>query len=389
MTSGRTESFVASEAQYHEAAQQATGLDDFGDEGYLEGLRVLLVAYDENPRLSRQGRRNVEGQIVRILRNRLRAEEAWKRYPSVLQHEIRRPIVITGMVRTGSTALHYLMGQDPGIQKLEYWLSAYPQPRPPRDEWEAHEHYRSAQKRIDALYAADPSVEAIHFMQADWPEECGHLLQQSFTDDCFEATATIPSYVAWYSGNHHLETYRRHRRLIQLIGSTDPKRRWLLKYPVHLRHFRALLEVYPDACVVQTHRDPRDVLSSYCSFLARIRAIHEEEVDREAITREQMEVWARACDDALVLRERLDPCQLYDLSMDEFLEDPVGSVEKIYDHFGQELSQRGRRAIEDWNERNPQHRRGEHVHSKRETGVAEREIVERFGGYMDHFGMKR
>jgi hypothetical protein len=349
---------------------------------------VLLTAYDRESKLTPFGRKTAQIQVTEILKKRLRAEKDWKENPGILSHEIRRPIVILGLVRTGSTALHYLMGQDPGVQPLPYWLAANPQPRPPRGEWENHRDFRSAAAEIDFMYQADPSLETIHFMRADLPEECRHLLAQSFTDDGFEVCATVPSYSEWYEAKHLKQTYVRHRKLIQLIGSTDPERRWLLKYPVHMRHLQAFLEVYPDACIVQTHRDPATVFRSYCNLVASFRSLYEAGVDREDITRKQLEIWAAGAEEAIAVRRDCDPAQFYDLYFSDFMHDPVGAVKSIYRQFGQTLSEEGERKLVEWNEANPQSKHGKHEYERKETGVTNVEILNRFATYMDYFNMK-
>ncbi len=146
-------SFVESEDELHEAAVDAVGFDDFGDESYLEGLRVLLESLDRAAKLTPAGREMARQDILETLKKRLRAEKIWKDNPSILTHEIRRPIIILGMVRTGSTALQFLMGQDPGLQKLEYWLASNPQPRPPRGEWDAHPNFQASKEELDARLA--------------------------------------------------------------------------------------------------------------------------------------------------------------------------------------------------------------------------------------------
>lgn len=380
--------FVDLEEPLHEAAARDVGYDDFGEPSYLEGLRVLLDAYDKQAKLTPFGRKAAKIQLTEILKKRLRAERAWKDNPDVLLQEVRRPIVILGLVRTGSTALHYLMGQDPGMQPLPFWLASHPQPRPRRDEWENHPDFRASAAEIDFMYQADPSLKAIHFMCADLPEECRHLLGQSFTDDGFEVCATVPSYSAWYEAKHLKETYVRHRKLIQLIGSTDPERRWLLKYPVHMRHLKAFLDVYPDACIVQTHRDPATVFRSYCNLVASFRALYEADVDREDITRKQLEIWAAGAEEAIEVRRGYNPGQFYDLYFTDFMGDPVGSVKSIYRYFGQTLSEEGERKLVEWNDANPQSKHGKHDYERKETGVTDAEIRNRFATYMEHFNMK-
>src|SRR5205085_9793242 len=128
------------------------------------------------------------------------------------------------------------LAQDPDLQVLEYWLGEHPQPRPPRATWNECADFQESAASIEAMYAFDPALRRIHLMAPDLAEECRHLLAQSFIDDSFEVNATVPSYVRWYEGGDHVAAYRRHRELVGLIGADDPVRRWLLKYPVHLKH---------------------------------------------------------------------------------------------------------------------------------------------------------
>lgn len=368
----------------HEAARAQTGLDDFGDPSYREGLEVLLDAYAHEARFSRLGRKIATGDIVRLLATRLRTQQLWKDHPRALELEIRRPIVVCGLVRTGSTALHHLLGSDPDVQVLEYWLACRPQPRPPRGQWARHPDHAAAVAELEMMYAADPSLRAIHFMSADGPEECRHFLAQNFTDDSFEVNASVPGYTRWYEAKHLKHSYLRHRDLLKLVGSTSPERRWVLKYPVHMKNLAALLEVYPDACVVQTHRDPARVMSSYVSLIAGFRAIYERDVDREAIAAEQLEVWAAGAEEAIRVRRGRDPAQFFDLHFRDFSVDPVGCVKRIYRRFDQPLSEAGERALRDHVASHPRGVHGEHRHSVEEAGVARETILERFADYMRH-----
>ncbi len=385
---GPGDRFVDQEEQLHREAVESAASEDFGEPSYLKGLRALLAALDEADNLSDLGRMILRRQITTSLSTRLRCEERLKAHPEAADVEIDRPIIITGLVRTGSTALHYLMGQDPGMQMLEYWLSAQPQPRPPRSEWDAHPDLQAAAAHLDFLYNTTPDLMAVHEMKAEWPEECGHILAQSFVDDRFECSASLPSYCAWYHHSAHPEAYRRHRRMIQLIGSTSPQMRWLIKYPVHLRQLEALFAVYPDACIVQTHRDPRTVMASYTSFLAKIRRMHEKTVDSAQIAREQLESWGVAADAGLAYRKKHGDAPFYDLQFADFMSDPVGAVKKIYAHFDQPLSIEGEAALRAWNEGHPQGRHGEHRYAHRDFGVSEAEILDRFSDYLDYFDMR-
>ncbi|MCC7078986.1 MAG: sulfotransferase [Acidimicrobiia bacterium] len=372
----------------HEEARRMTGLDDFGDPGYLTALGYLLEALDRDADLSPTGQAIFRGTIVNTLANRLRSQRLLGDLADVSNTEIHRPIVITGLVRTGSTALHYLMGQDPELQSLPYWLAAHPQPRPPREEWDDHPDFKASAAELEFLYDNAPSLMAVHEMRADWPEECRHVLEQSFTDDRFEVAATVPTYARWYHDTRHDEAYRLHRRLVQLIGSTDPARRWLLKYPVHLRQLPALFAVYPDACIVQTHRDPCAVIASYTSFISKIRALHENTVDTPALARELVESWADAAEAGIAARDaHPEPESFFDLYFDDFMADPIGSVERICDHFDHTLTAEGRQQLEVWQREHPQGRHGRHEYDAEATGVTGEEIRDRFGTYLDRFGL--
>lgn len=377
-----------SEDALHEAARAETGLDDFGEDAYREGLRVLLDAYAREARFSASGRAIATRDIVRTLSARLRAQQLLRERPELERVEIRRPIVVLGLVRTGSTALHHLLGRDPALQVLEYWLACRPQPRPPRAAWPQHPDHRAAVAELDFMYGSDPSLKAIHFMDADGPEECRHFLAQSFTDDSFEVNASVPSYTRWYEAHPLKDSYRHHRRLLQLVGSTDPERCWLLKYPVHMKKLASLLDVYPDARIVWTHRDPAAVMSSYVSLISGFRALYERDIDREAIGREQLEVWAAGADAGIRVRRERDPSQFFDLHFGDFNADPVAAVERIYAHFGLELSPEAGRALRAHVAGNPREKHGAHRHRMDETGLERGQIHERFGAYMEHFGIE-
>jgi hypothetical protein len=382
--------FRRSEDALHEEAARIAGFDDFGDPSYLQGLRTLLEAYDQEARFNDYGRGAAMHTLLDTLVKRLRAEKQWRERPEVLAHDIRRPLVICGLVRTGSTALHYLLGRDPDRQCLEYWLAGQPQPRPPRAQWDAHPDFQAAKSEIDTMYEADPSLKAVHFMMPDGPEECRHLFMQEFTDDGFEVNASVPSYAQWYAQADMLPTYQRHRDLIKLIGANDTDRPWLLKYPVHMRNLAELLTVYPDACVVHTHRDPLAVFPSYVSLISGFRAIYEDDIDRPAIARQQLELWASSTENAIEERKRHDPAQFYDFHFGDFMAEPIATVKKMYAHFGFSLSEDGERRLRSWQEDNPQHKHGKHVYSSAadEIGVSGAEILERFADYMDHYGME-
>lgn len=367
----------------HDIAAEQTGLTDFGDDSYLVGLKAILEALDEDCDLNDAGRYAAPIKLVHCLKQRLLAEQAFKEHPELLQRPIVQPLVITGLVRTGSTALHYLLARDPGRQHLQYWLAEHPMPRPAAD-WAARPEFQASRQGLELMYQVSPRLKAIHYMAADWPEECGHLLAQTFTDDYWQCTRSAPQYNRWYEGVDMVPSYRQHRRLLQLIGADEPEKPWLLKYPVHMKHLGAFMHVYPDARIVWTHRDPAEVMSSYVSLIAGFRelSVRPERIDRDAILEEMMEIWAAGTERAIAARRSLPEAQFCDVYFDDFVADPVGTARRIYEHFGIEWTRACEAALQDWHARNPQHKHGMHAHDQ---PGREQRVRERFAGYLRRF----
>ena len=382
-------SFVASEQAILDGACAATGLDDFGGGDWRDHFRALLKAYDAESRLTEPGRQMVLGEIGGVLAARLACEAAWKREPKVLASEIRRPIFILGLPRSGTTALHFLLGQDPANQALEYWLAAAPRPRPPRATWESEPAFQTAVATIEWIYQTDPGLRAIHLLEADGPEECRHLLLQSFLDHTFDSNATIPSYTKYFEAQDMRPAYERHRDILKLIGSPTPERRWVLKYPAHMRELDVLLAVYPDACIVQTHRDPVKVLPSICSLVTGWRSLYEGSADAKAIGAWQLEMYASMIEHAMEVRARANPAQFYDFSFRELIADPVGAIGRMYEHFGFAPSADGVARMRTWHAAHPQHKHGGHNYTLEQFGLSEEAIRERFARYTDRFAVER
>ena len=380
---------AAAEFELLDAARAATGLDDFGDGAWRDHLRTLLQAYDAESRLTAAGLEMVRGELIGALAARLGCQAAWHSDPSMLRRRIERPLCILGLPRSGTTALHWLLAQDPANQVLEYWLAAAPRPRPPRRTWEAEPAYQAAVGVLEWVYETDPGLKSIHWMEADGPEECRHLFVQSFLDHTFDSNATIPSYTRYFEAQDMRPAYERHRDVLRLVGSTAPERRWVLKYPAHMRELGALLAVYPDACIVQTHRDPANVLPSVCSLVTGWRSLYEGSADPRAIGAWQLDLYAGMIERAMAVRERSDPEQFFDLDFRELVSDPVAAIERIYAHFGFSWTADAEQRMRAWHEGNPQHKHGGHPYTLAEFGLREEEIAERFRRYAERFGVPR
>lgn len=381
--------FAASEEALILAAQEKTGLTEFGVGPWREGLGVLLRAYDEEARFSRAGEARARDDLVHVLAARLKVQEAWRREPGCLGGELRQPIFVLGLPRTGTTALHFLLAQDPAHQVLEYWLAASPRSRPPRETWEREPDFLRAALGLRQIYAQDPGLKAIHLMEADGPEECRHLLMQSFLDDSFDSNASVPSYTKWFHQQDLRSAYERHRDILKLVGSATPERRWVLKYPAHLRNLEAVRAIYPDACFVWTHRDPAQVLPSLCSLVVGYRSLYEDDVDVRAVGAWQLEMWSELVSAGRRARLAADPACFYDLQFADLLADPVAAARGAYEYFGIEFSAEAERRMQAWHAANPQGKHGGHRYSAEDFGLSQAAIDARFAEYRAAFGVGR
>lgn len=329
----------------HESAIRATGLDDFGDGAYREPLQILLDSYAEEAGLTELGSKMFRFFLKGALVARLLSEASWKANPGHAGVEITRPIFVTGLPRTGTTALHRLLTADPAHQGLEMWLCEFPQPRPPRDTWADNPVYEKINAGFAQHHVENPEFLGLHYMDAGEVEECWQLLRQSIMSISYESLAYLPSYSRWLAGQDWTPAYARHKRNLQLIGSNDRDKRWVLKNPSHLFALDALMATYPDALVIQTHRAPETIISSMCSLAEHATPGWSTTFVGDRIGQSQLELWSRGLREFSSARERYDPGQFLDIDFADLRSDPFGVVEQVYDAVGADFSEPARAAM--------------------------------------------
>jgi len=379
--------FLESEEALHAAARDACGLEDFGDDAYLEGLRALLDSLDRDAGLNPIGELTLRGSIVEALEGRLFSERGWALHPECADTPIEKPLVIVGLPRTGTSALHQLLSQDPALQGLAYWLSTTPKPRPPRAAWPDDPQFRACDERLRLIYERSPDMKAIHFMRADVVDECWRLLSQSFAHSSWHAWADVTRYDRWWAQHDMRPAYARHRHNLQLIGHREPEKRWLLKDSTHLFDLGAFLDVYPDARVVQTHRDPVKSVASVCSLCWAARRPLNENPDPAAFGKATLELWLRGVLGALEARRGRDPKQFFDLPFGTFQADPLAAVQSIYAHFGIEYTEAADANIRRFRANNPLGKHGAHAYDLDTWRLDPDEIRERFQPYVETFAV--
>lgn len=371
-----------------EAATAATGFDDFGPDDFEEGLAVLLESYAKDASLTPLGRQLVWDELIGDLCGRLQVVERLRRTPEIREAKLARPVFILGLPRTGTTTLQQLLQQDPDSQVLEYWLGVVPKPRPPRETWAEDPDYQRVAEVLRLTYEADPGLRALHDVSADGPGECRFVFRHLFMDDSYDHTAHLPSYRAWFDEQPMDRVYRWYHDVLKLIGHPESGRRWVLKYPPHMRCLKEMFREFPEACVIQCHRDPARVVPSYASLLAHFSSVYEENVDRARIGALAARLWTDRLAQGIRDREVLGlEDRFFDVHFRDVLADPVGTIEKAFASFRMPLSDTAIQAMQAWIAAHPAGRHGAHDYTAEDFGLDPGELSERFAPYRERFGV--
>ncbi len=373
---------------FHQTARDATGLEDFGEDDYHEALGILCRSLDEDATLTPIGQFALQAMITDALQARLRVEDGWRRFPEAADGPTERPLIILGLPRTGTTALHHLIAQDPAFQALEHWLQRTPKPRPPRAEWDQDPDYRAAVERVNLMFARSPEMRAIHEIEAHLPDECWNTFSQNFSHSSYAANADVRQYAKWWLESDMTPVYRRHRRTAQLIGHREPEKRWLFKDATHLFAPAAMLAVYPDAMIVQTHRDPVRLIPSLCSLCWSARDALNEGTDVPTFGQSTLDLWQHSIFTMMKAREGRDPSQFYDLPFERFVSDPLGAIEDIYAYFDLDYTPAADHSIRRFRADNPKGKHGAHDYTLEQWGLDEDQIIQRFRPYTEAYGIE-
>lgn len=369
------------EPALHDAARRATGLSDFGEDDHREGLARALAAFEADLPDDEATRAKCFAFCLPALIGRLHSEAGWQSTPACRTDSILRPLVIAGIPRTGTTALHQILALDPRFQGLESWIIPNPIVRPPRAEWSAHPFYRAAVERARAFEAAAPRAVSLHRLEPGDVDECLALMMQTFVTNQLPSLLDLPTYDDWYLAQDERSSYRRLADNLRLIGHAEREKTWLLKNPTHFLRTDALLEVFPDACVLLTHRDPVQTLVSLSSLLAAYRGDPAPgSAEAKRIGPRQLRVYEQATLRTRAVRARR-PDAFHDVQQAELARDPLGVVRGIYARFDLELRPAVEARMKEWNRAQPERvailARGRRLETPEDYGLSADEIRER------------
>jgi hypothetical protein len=372
-------------------ARRRVGMSDFGDEGFIEPLGILVDSINREARLNPVGHLIIRGRIVGVLANKLVAQDTIQRHPEILDIPLEAPIVIAGLARTGTTMLHRLIAQDPAIRSLASWEAINPAP-PTRKPWRKKDpRFAQAAAAAKGLKYMSPGFFAIHPAEPDAPEEEVILLEQAFLTTTPEAMMNVPTYSKWLEEQDHVPAYQALKRMMQYLQWQRPgvgkNVRWVLKTPHHQEYFDPLLEVFPHATVVHTHRDPLKTSPSLFSMLTHLQMIFSDEVDPNRVASQWLHRIENMARRTIATRERVKDEGFVDVSYYDLVEDPIPQVTRIYEAAGIELTSEALAAMESSRKVNKQHKYGHHKYSLADFGMTNDDVEVRIAAYRTRFNV--
>ena len=369
------------------AAKQQTGLSEFGDPAILEALEVLLNSYAEEARFTARGSQIAHAALVSSMANRMRVEDWLTRNPQALDVPVEKPLFVFGLPRTGTTLTINLLAADPMRRSFLRWEAFDSVPPPQTEELHAGPRYEKSQAQIDFSMKYMPHISAIHHENGDSPTECQFSMSPSFCAQVYDSQAYVPSYHDWFLNKaDYRPAFRYHKRLLQLLQSSAPGR-WTLKNPWHPLFLNELTEVYPDAQLVMTHRDPVEVVGSACSLLKAVRPIYTDHVDLAAIGAMLMETFDVMIARQDAFRAKHGDGAIFDIQYADQLRDPIGVMKRLYAHFDEPLTRQAEQAMTAMLAQNPKGKHGKHEYSLEEYGLSAAGVRAHFADYVERFGI--
>ena len=369
-------------------ACEEAGSDDFGADGWQPGLQRLTDGLVDEARLSPIGVEIAYLDIMRALKNRLGVIDWRNKHPEIAGEPITAPIFIVGQPRTGTTILYDLLAQDPDLRAPLTWEVDAPCPVPRPETYHTDPRIAQTQAGIELSEQIIPGLLAFHPMGALVGQECVRITAGEFTSMIFSVQYRLPSYYRWllYEAEH-AGAYRFHRIFLQHLQSGVPGQ-WLLKSPAHLWHLDALLAEYPDALVVQTHRDPLNVISSIAALTDHLRRMASDESNIAECAAQSYEEIVVGLEREMALRDAaaIPPGRVIDVLFADFMNDPWTTINDIYRRLGRELRPEAAQRMRDFLATHPGDG-GAGRYTWADTGLDATEVRSKVSAYQDRYGV--
>lgn len=366
-------------------ARKQTGLSEFGNEQFLVPMRVLLESLENEADLNPLGRFMNRMSIVRLLKNRLYVHDLIKRHPEILEREIKAPVVVVGLARSGTTRLHRLLAADERFLHLKAWESVNPVPLPASYTTTPDPRITGIEEGLKAVLYMSPQIASVHPLGAHEVEEEVGLIQHGFSSQLFEIQAKTPTFAEWLMTHDQLDAYEYMVTLLKVVSwyRKDPlDKTWVLKTPQHMQDLDSLIKVFPDAQLVCSHRDPVKAVGSACSMTWNAIVRDTDQVSPQEVGSDWLKKTERMLKKTQQVRQDMVPKEnQYDVLYADIGEDWQKAIGGIYGFLGRDFDDKAKSCMQYWVDSNKQHKHGLHKYRLEDFGLTAAQVDERLMFY--------
>lgn len=375
------------------ASRHHGGLTDFGDPSYRPALDMMLKSLREEANLSATGKVLFARRVEESLGNRLILEDYCRRYPQILEERIEEPVVIIGLPRTGTTLLHRVLARDPRFYTAAWWETRFPAPLSEDDLVHPARRIEMARAEIRMIVEGLPELLAIHPFDAELPDEEVILMEHSFLS-AIDSYGDVPGYMAWLWQQDQTSAYTYLKKQLQFLQWQKRQRgvtaaRWLLKAPHHTHLMPTLFKVFPDARVIQTHRDPLQTIPSMGSFAFTLWRIYSDHADPARAGRQWSDKFARGLRNAMIYRDGASADRFMDVWYLDAVTQPLAVAKAVYSFIGMPWSVEAERRMLVWLQQSGRERRPAHEYSYEKLGLSAEQLKRDFADYRERFILPR
>jgi hypothetical protein len=367
-------------------AKTASGLENFGDDSFREGLERLIDSGNREARLNDAGRAMFDGQIVMLLMKRLEIEDWYARHPEIDEQDVPAPLMVLGLPRTGSTALHCLLGEDPAVRVMRNWEGMNPCPPPEAATYETDPRIAVMEERMRHRDHVTPRMKQMLPSTAVSPVEDQLVMGHDFKSQIFQASFHIPAYAHWLHHEADLEpAFRYVKRVLKLLQWRCPPNRWRLKNPTYSMFIDALDKVFPDARYCMTHRDVANVIPSVADLYLEMHKPYTDVVDKAWLGAINVEFGLLGMERMIAFRAAGNEHRFFDIHFAPFQKDPFPTLRELYAFLGEEFTPEAEDRMRAWREAAPRDKHGRHEYDAADFGLSTEGLRERFRFYTERF----
>ncbi len=372
----------------HLAAEEQTGLSDFGSSSYEEALVLLLDCVRQERGLHDFGVEMAKNMFLSSLKNRLYLEENIARVPSITTQPIDKPIWIVGLPRTGSTLLHNLLSLDKSNRTLKRWETLYPSSRKIDEMSDRIARRQQAKRETDVLENLAPGILAKHSMGWNQPDECVTMFCDSFKSQLFGFCFGILPYIEWLRNQDLSDAYEYYRRQLLVLQWQHSADRWVFKAPFHSCYMTEIEQTFVDPLYIQLHRDPREVVPSVASLQSSIQGVSSKYIDRNVLGKSVFDECRIAVESVSESRQKISSDRIIDIQYGDMIKQPVETISSIYEKWGFDFSQKFQDAITSFMQANPKGKHGGHKYTCDEFGLSDGDFDSGFKHYIKQNSMR-